>query len=115
MRSDYDFTTGAVYKYLQSDYKDKMKQIEEVEHKKELEAAHIEAAKQDQRLEIISTMKPTVADINSNIEVLNCRTDNQLYKLEKLENRICALEISAADRSWRPNRKAGKLRITVRA
>ncbi len=111
MRSSYDFTTGTVYKYLQSDYKDKVKQAEKAERKKKLEALRIEAEKEDQRQEIISTMKPTVANINSNIEVLSCRID----QLQELENRICTLETNMADRSWRPNRKAGKLRITVRA
>ena len=111
MRSSYDFSTGTVYKYLQSDYKEKMKQAEEAERKKKLEAARIEALKQDQRLEIISTMKPTVADINSSIEVLSCRID----QLQALETRIVSLEESAADRSRSSNREPKNLRITVRA
>lgn len=105
MRSSYDFLTGSVY------YQEKKKLAEEAERKKKLEAARIEAEKEDQRLEIISTMKPTVANINSSIDALSCQID----QLKELENRICALEISAADRSWRPNQKTGKLRITIRA
>ena len=111
MRSSYDFTTGTVYKYLQSDYKEKMKQAEEAERKKKLEAARLEALKEDQRLEIVSTMKPTVANINSNIEILSCRID----QLQELETRIISLEREAADRSWHPNRERKNLRITVRA
>lgn len=111
MRNSYDFTTGTVYKYLQSDYKEKKKQAEEADRKKKLEAAHIEAAKEDRRLEITSTMKPTVAEINSNIENLSCRID----QLQMLETRIVSLEESAADRLRSSNRPRKNLRITVRA
>lgn len=111
MRNSYDFTTGTVYKYLQSDYKEKKKQAEEADRKKKLEAARIEALKEDQRLEIISTMKPTIANINSNMEVLSC----QISQLQELRARIISLEESAADRSRSSNRPRKNLRITVRA
>lgn len=111
MRDSYDFTTGTVYKYLQSDYKEKKKQAEETDRKKKLEAARIEALKEDQRLEIISTMKPSIANINSDIEVLSCRID----QLHELETRIISLERDAADRSRSSSRPRKNLRITVRA
>ena len=111
MRTNYDFTTGTVYKYLQSDYKEKMKQAEKADRKKKLEAARLEALKEDERLGIISTMQPIVANINSNIETLSCRID----QLQELETRIITLEKNIADRPWSPNRERKNLRITVRA
>lgn len=97
---------------------------QELERIKKLEAARLEALKQDQRQEIISTMKPTISCINGAID--NVKDDlkdiynilnNRIHQLEEneLHARICQLEETAAVRSGLSNRPHKKLRITISA
>lgn len=99
-------------------------QKSEEERKKKLEAARLEALKQDQRQEIISTMQPTVSCINGAID--NVKDDlkdiynilnNRIHQLEEneLHARICQLEETAAVRSGLSGRPHRKLTIKVSA
>jgi hypothetical protein len=97
---------------------------QELERKKKSEAALLEALKQDQRQEIISTIQPTISCINGTIDDIKDELkyvyddfNNRIHQLEDndLHERICQLEKTAAVRSGLSGRPHRKLTIKVYA
>ena len=115
---------GEYYYNGYDDFFNIIQEKQKLEREKKLKAARLEALKQDQRQEIISTIQPTISCINGTIDDIKDELkyvyddfNNRINQLEDndLHERICQLEKTAVVRSGLFGRPRRKLTIKVSA